>query len=234
MFTKSSVTTCVSVLLFLSGFIFNQFNDLLFSIGLFAVSGSITNWLAVYMLFEKIPFIYGSGVIPNHFQKFKLELRSLIVSEFFSSKQIEAFMSESNLLSGDKIFQKINFDNIFEELLNAIEESKAGSMLQLVGGRKALEPLRKPIIEKLSSLIKKVNPGGAKNQSTIKLVAELRKSLEDLIDKRLNELSPNDVKLLVKKIIKEHLGWLVVWGGVVGGILGLAVNFFEFNIVSFG
>ena len=35
------------------------------SMGLFAFSGAVTNWLAVYMLFEKVPGLYGSGVIPE-------------------------------------------------------------------------------------------------------------------------------------------------------------------------
>jgi uncharacterized membrane protein YheB (UPF0754 family) len=29
------------------------------------------------------------------------------------------------------------------------------------------------------------------------------------------------VKEMVERIIKEHLGWLVVWGGVFGGLIGL-------------
>ncbi|HHD78328.1 MAG TPA: DUF445 domain-containing protein, partial [Epsilonproteobacteria bacterium] len=27
-------------------------------------------------------------------------------------------------------------------------------------------------------------------------------------------------------LIKEHLGWLVVWGGVFGGLIGLFSSFF--------
>ncbi|MCX9561827.1 DUF445 domain-containing protein, partial [Vibrio cholerae] len=26
---------------------------------------------------------------------------------------------------------------------------------------------------------------------------------------------------IVQKMIKEHLGWLVIWGGVFGGVIGL-------------
>jgi uncharacterized membrane protein YheB (UPF0754 family) len=26
---------------------------------------------------------------------------------------------------------------------------------------------------------------------------------------------------MVQKMIKEHLGWLVVWGGVFGGVIGV-------------
>jgi hypothetical protein len=30
---------------------------------------------------------------------------------------------------------------------------------------------------------------------------------------------------MVQAIIKEHLGWLVVWGGVFGGLLGAVFSF---------
>ena len=29
------------------------------------------------------------------------------------------------------------------------------------------------------------------------------------------------VKEIIQKMIKEHLGWLVVWGGVFGAVIGL-------------
>jgi Na+/H+ antiporter NhaD/arsenite permease-like protein len=29
------------------------------------------------------------------------------------------------------------------------------------------------------------------------------------------------VKELVQNMIKEHLGWLVIWGAVFGGLIGL-------------
>ena len=40
----------------------------------FALSGGITNWIAIHMLFEKIPF-YGSGVIPKRFEEFKTGIK---------------------------------------------------------------------------------------------------------------------------------------------------------------
>ena len=60
-------------------------------IGLYAASGAITNWLAIYMLFERIPGLYGSGVIPGRFQEFKLGIRNLIMNEFFTKEQVESF-----------------------------------------------------------------------------------------------------------------------------------------------
>ena len=43
-------------------------------------------------------------------------------------------------------------------------------------------------------------------------------------------LSPEDIKIIIQKMIKEHLGWLVVWGGFFGGFLGLTLSPIGFNI----
>ena len=52
---KSLCTNGVALVLIIMGFI-PEYNTVLFMTGLFALSGSITNSLAIHMLFEKIPF----------------------------------------------------------------------------------------------------------------------------------------------------------------------------------
>jgi hypothetical protein len=59
------------------------------SIGFFALSVVITNWLAIYTLFEKMPFLYGSGVIHNRFDEFKLAIKDLMMEQFFTQENIE-------------------------------------------------------------------------------------------------------------------------------------------------
>ena len=61
---KTLTTNFVAAVILVSSFIESPYQNILFNIGAFALSGSLTNNLAVYMLFEKIPLIYGSGVIP--------------------------------------------------------------------------------------------------------------------------------------------------------------------------
>ena len=53
---------------------------------------------------------------------------------------------------------------------------------------------------------------------------KLRDKIDKLINTRLEELSPQDVKIIIKNIIHKHLGWLVVWGGVFGFTLGLIIS----------
>ena len=223
MFTKASITCGIAFLITLSGYFFDSYNNVLSSMGLFALSGSITNWLAVHMLFEKIPFLYGSGVIPNRFSHFKSELKTVIVVQFFDRERVKKFLDENGKETSGGIFGAIDYNNAFDELVLAISSSKLGSMLQMVGGPEALEPLREPIIEKLKGVVTKLGSSNSDSERS-DIIGNLIQGLETLIDRRLEELSPEDVKAIVQKMIREHLGWLVVWGGVFGGLLGLVIE----------
>ena len=65
-----------------------------------------------------------------------------------------------------------------------------------------------------------VNFDGDGNDFTSTLIGKV----EHIIDNRLNELTPENVKQIVQDMIREHLGWLVVWGGVFGGAIGMIVS----------
>ena len=51
--------------------------------------------------------------------------------------------------------------------------------------------------------------------------ALLRREVDSLLERRLEDLSPQDVKRIIEDVIRKHLGWLVVWGNVFGGLIGL-------------
>ena len=121
--------------------------------GVFALSGSVTNWIAVHMLFEKIPFLYGSGVIQDRFEDIKMGIKNLILKELFSVTQINKFLLDNKEVASEKIIEKIDFDKVFLGLVEAIEGSQLGGMLSMVGGRKALEPLKEPFNKKLKIII---------------------------------------------------------------------------------
>ena len=103
---KSLITNLVALALVLVGFLFEQ--AIVLSVGLFALSGAVTNWLAIHMLFEKVPFLYGSGVITLKFASFKVAIRNLILTEFFSEQKI------NNLLS--KAQPNIDFEGIITKV----------------------------------------------------------------------------------------------------------------------
>jgi len=155
---------------------------------------------------------------------FKSAIRDLIVTQFFDSKRIESFLVNISPTSNHEFLNSIDYNHIFDELIEAITVSKIGSMLQMIGGAKALEPLREPIISKLDSVVKKLISQQLTDSKKTNLLKSLTASIEEMIDARLNELSSEDVKSIVQKMIREHLGWLVVWGGILGGLIGLLVE----------
>ena len=82
---KSFITNAVAIALIGLSYLLPEFSTLLLYSGLFALSGAITNLLAVHMLFEKVPLLYGSGVIPARFEAFKEAIKNLMMNEFFTS-----------------------------------------------------------------------------------------------------------------------------------------------------
>ena len=42
-----------------------------------------------------------------------------------------------------------------------------------------------------------------------------------LLAVKLEELKPETVKRMMEEVIRRHLGWLIVWGNVFGGVIGL-------------
>lgn len=224
MINKSLVTNLVALITTFIGYFTHE---AIFITGIFALSGSLTNYLAIYMLFERIPFLYGSGVIPNRFEDFKSGIKSLIIEEFFSKEHIEKFFQENgqSLNIAKNIKDKIDFNKVFEGLTDSITKSSLGSMLAMVGGKQALEPLRDPVIEKLQTIIVELADNNISQDNGNEFVDSLISKIENIIDNRLKDLTPDMVKNIIHKMIQKHLGWLVVWGGVFGGLIGFIFSF---------
>lgn len=202
------------------------------SIGLFAFSGAITNQLAIFMLFNRVPFLYGSGVIENNFETFKTSIKEMIMKQFFNPEQLKAFFKgEEKKIDLAPLVKSADFSPAFNAISQSVMESKLGDMLNIFGGEKALETLREPFAEKLkSAVVGIVTSNSFKAQinhhlESSSLNNDLRDSVENLITNRLNELTPIMVNDLVHELIHTHLGWLVVWGGVFGGLIGLGSSF---------
>ena len=200
--------------------------------GIFAFSGAVTNHLAVHMLFERIPFLYGSGVIERNFERFKEAIKSMLMEQFFSPAQLERFFAEEEMkIDFASVVKKTDFSPAYDALVRSVMESKFGGAVAVFGGEKALEELRAPFTEKLrAALVRIVSTETFEKQLAEGMASEeigrdLAEKIESVIDGRLDELTPAAVKALVQQLIREHLGWLVVWGGVFGGLIGLIGTF---------
>jgi uncharacterized membrane protein YheB (UPF0754 family) len=226
---KSIITNLLALIFTLAGYFLEQ--HLIFTIGLFALSGAVTNWLAVHMLFEKVPFLYGSGVIPARFEEFKQGIRDLMMKQFFTEENIDRFLSDTagkaTTLDLTPVIEKVDLAPAFDDLVDVIEKSSFGGMLAMVGGSEALQPLREPFIEKMKATISNISQSEEFNTILREeleqpdVMSGMRDKVSDIIEKRLNELTPQLVKEIIQEMIRKHLGWLVVWGGVFGGVIGL-------------
>lgn len=230
---KSAFINGIALALVVVGFITE--NPLVKTIGMFALSGAITNWLAVHMLFEKIPGLYGSGVIPEHFEDFKAGIRNLIMEQFFNEENIQRALAQNSSTSNmdlSPVIKKLDLSPAFDSLVEVIKASSFGQMLGMFGGVEALEPMRQPFMDKMGESIvtmtqtEEFSLALQEQLEQPDMSADLFQKVSHIVEQRLNELTPEAVKDIIQTMIKEHLGWLVVWGGVFGGLIGLLAALF--------
>lgn len=234
---KSLITNVIATLILITGLIVTDGDvaTILTMVGLFALSGALTNWLAIFMLFEKIPFLYGSGVVPAHFEEFKKGIHSLMMKQFFTLENVDRFLSAGSLspthLNLGPVIDKVDLNPTYDGLVSVIMNSSFGGMLGMLGGEEALMPLREPFIKHMKKSIVDLT----ENEKFIALLKDEVESpntmkdilakIEQIIEQRLDELTPLLVKQIIQEMIKKHLGWLVVWGGIFGGLIGLISAF---------
>ena len=236
LFNKSFLTNFMAVIIIAAGYISPVQPELIKAIGFLALSGAITNSLAIYMLFEKVPFLYGSGVIPNRFEEFKHAIKQLMMQQFFTVNNIEQFIEAEEqeggkVLNLEPLLNAVDYDKVYEGLVSSIMGSSFGGMLLMMGGEEALAPLKAPFTEKMKTTLtdmvesERFKAALQHGLNAHKIGEDIVTKIEIVIDRRLSQLTPQLVKEMVQTIIREHLGWLVVWGGIFGGLLGAVFNF---------
>lgn len=222
---KSLLTNLIAFGVAVTGFLLPEgpAKPFVYFAGLFALSGAVTNWLAVHMLFEKVPGLYGSGVVVARFDEFKQAIFNLVMENFFTEENFAQF-ADVALHQGVKretIEQMIDMDAAYDGFLRVVAESKFGGMLNMFGGPKALEPLREPFKARMGDQISSIMEQLDLTKSNLHFET-FRPTVEALIKGKLDQLEPQQVKEIVERMIRDHLGWLVVWGGAFGGLIGLA------------
>ncbi|WP_041421618.1 hypothetical protein [Shewanella sediminis] len=225
---KSVITNLIAAALVMAGYFFAS--PIIISIGLFALSGAVTNWLAIHMLFEKVPGLYGSGVVPSRFEEFKAGISHLMMKQFFTDENIDRFLSEQgggeSHINLQPVIEQVDLTPAFDALVTTVEQSSLGGMLAMFGGSEAITPLKEPFIEKMKSSLVELSQSEefyALLKSELEqpdVLNDMRTKINEIVTQRLNELTPQLVKEIIQEMIKEHLGWLVVWGGVFGGVIG--------------
>jgi uncharacterized membrane protein YheB (UPF0754 family) len=226
--------------------------DFTLSIGLFAFSGGITNALAVKMLFDRIPGLVGSGVIPARFREIREKIKSLILEHFFNESYLRDFLAQekgnfdwrSFVKTGgagrgpmarlvDRHWERFTgpetLDPIIEREIERLMDSRIGGLLAMVGAQNVKPAVSQFVGSFVGSLKGKVielaDKAGPEDLEVeideARVVAELRRKVKVLLDRKIAQLEPATVKRMMEDVIRDHLGWLVVWGNVFGAVLGI-------------
>lgn len=224
---KSLLTNSIAVSILLLGLLMPETDarPYILNAGIFALAGAFTNWLAIHMLFERVPGLYGSGVIAARFEEFKAAIHKLVMESFFTEENFMKFADTAlhQGLSTDVIKEKVDLDEMFDGFLRVVAKSKFGGMLSMFGGIKALEPLREPFKEEFEARLDEIVARMDISQSHVSF-EKMQPFIEGLVRGKLEELTSTQVKQLLSDLIREHLGWLVVWGGVFGALIGIATT----------
>lgn len=191
--------------------------------GVFALVGALTNWAA-------LQWFYRIGVISNRFTEFKIALKSFIMKEFFSIEIVENILTSRRgeiLYDFSHIDACLDYDQLYEAMVEAILDSPVGSVIKLAGGQHRLEPLRDVFKNKIRKIILDYSHSDAMRTKLIastdsKAIAKnLIIKIDQVVDIHLSELTQTKVKKLIQNRVSEPLGWLVVGSGFLGCLMGL-------------
>ena len=106
-----------------------------------------------------------------------------------------------------------------EAEIEMLKEVPTGMMVRMAGTE-----MLKPLIQQfMGGLIERLGPVAEERMREDAFdIPRLRTQVDQLLETKLEELTPEVVKRMMEKVMRKHLGWLIVWGNVFGGLIGLA------------
>jgi len=148
------------------------------------------------------------------------------MEQFFSTEKIEAFVqSQERTINLAPIIEQTDFTPAYDALVLSVMESPSGGMLGMFGGEALIAKLKDPFIEKIKRSTVEISQSDsfmtALNTHMHEWSSTLTQTIGEIVELRLAELTPVMVKEMLFGLMQEHLGWLVVWGGVFGAMIGL-------------
>eukprot|EP01130_Rhizamoeba_saxonica_P016787 TRINITY_DN7832_c0_g1_i1.p1 TRINITY_DN7832_c0_g1~~TRINITY_DN7832_c0_g1_i1.p1 ORF type:complete len:306 (-),score=63.08 TRINITY_DN7832_c0_g1_i1:36-953(-) len=219
------------------------FFQFVLAFGMYGFAGGLTNWLAIKMLFDRIPFLIGSGVIENKFVEIRKSIKDTILNTFFDSDFLEQYINQKTgqVVGSLNIEEKIAtilespvIDEVIDMKLRELHERPEGMWLTMMGlNASQLKPMIKPFIlglghDTLPMLVNNFEP------ANLVSLDKIRGEIDTMMSQKLKNLGPKTVKKLLEDVIRDHLGWLIVWGNIFGGILGIISKLAQYIAETYG
>lgn len=117
---------------------------------------------------------------------------------------------------------RIDFDKVFHGFVAVIKNSSFGGIFTLFGGEKVIESMREPFKKEFerqaSEILRNIDVAAVLQKEAD--FETFRSKISSMVDATVDELTPQKVKKIVEEMMRTHMGWLVVWGGVFGALIG--------------
>ena len=238
---KGNLSNLITFLIFIFGILLYTLVDsnhtsikFILSAGIFGFSGGITNWLAVKMLFERVPLLYGSGVIPNRFKDIRQAIKTTLMESFFDREYLETYLQEksSDFLQSINIAtlisDKLKDPSIDSFILNKfmeISRKPEGAFLMMFanmvpGGMEGMLKMIKPLLINLSEEMSQQLMTTFSLETKID-IDKIRIEIDKFLTTKVEQITPEMLKKIIEDVIREHLGWLIIWGNIFGALLGI-------------
>eukprot|EP00924_Labyrinthula_sp_SR-Ha-C_P003006 snap_masked-scaffold_58-processed-gene-0.36-mRNA-1 protein AED:1.00 eAED:1.00 QI:0/0/0/0/1/1/2/0/331 len=231
---KGSISNLLSFIVMIIGIILFSIDENSEAAKYILSLGGFTNFLAIKMLFDKVPFLVGSGVILREFKSIRKAIKQVIMEMFFDKEFLEEYLS----VRAQELVRKVDIKGMIEVALSdpqveklLIQKLRANAKGNKIGNKfiKGLLKVQKaenvvkifkPILGKMAG---EIVPAIIENVEFNQLfdLDLVEKEVDKLLTEKLDLLTPELVKRLLERLIREHLGWLVVWGNVFGGLIGV-------------
>jgi len=246
LYNKATISNFITLLIMVTGIVLHQiYQDdeeidnkwvdafkLIRAFGLFGFAGGMTNWLAIRMMFDKIPFLIGSGILLNNFVEIRDNVKKTTMATYFDAGHLSHYVTQkteiilNSLQLDESIREVIRSPGVQALISDKIEEvfsTPEGLVLGLVVNKEkvklnimpSFENAGKDIVPLVSQLIR-----NSEHLSEEKV----RDQVDRLITSKLVEMHPKNIIAVVKEMVENELGWVIVWGNVFGGLLGLILE----------
>lgn len=206
------------------------------SAGVFGLAGGGTNWLAIVMLFYRIPLLYGSGVFYRQHKQIRDVIKLIVLQMLFDSEHIENYITKrirqfsSNVHIVDNITQALNSeetDRIIDKSLDRLFSQPESYYLDVLGlSREQIRPMIKPSVISLCAESAPFVLGTVTESDKEQAISvpRFREEMDRYLSWRVEELTGRRVGRLMRTLMYQHLGWVVVWGSIFGIISGVIIQ----------
>ena len=187
-----------------------------------ALVGWVTNVIAVRMIFfpirpRRVLGLKFQGVLPKHHGFFAEEMAQVVTSDFMTTGELVEQLDAGALVNAVRPRLEPLLDGFIEQLRQMLPPAQREMLLSPGVVQRVKARLEEQVAAELPGAVERLH--GQADQMV---------DLNKLIVDKLVELGPRRFVSIIQELGKGELFWIRVYGGLFGGLIGLA----QFTVIS--